>query len=195
MPGCQASSNSSQYDLEEGVFWRLTLMMTDLCSAIFHDSSRYSWSPGRPRPGRSATKLTTLTTSPLRWADEGVRPPCTPLLRRVILPRPRRNQRHIHRFELKLRLVRIRRKICFRRLQEILVVAIRKVRLVMRPARFVPQARALSNHPRQLQHVIKLPRKYHAGIRPLRAVAQIHSCGSVPATPPASHPSAPRFLL
>src|SRR5580692_12324369 len=34
MPGCQASSNSSQYDLEVGVFWRLIFMMTVLESAI-----------------------------------------------------------------------------------------------------------------------------------------------------------------
>src|ERR1700733_745123 len=30
MPGWWASSNSSQYDLEVGVFWRLILRMTDL---------------------------------------------------------------------------------------------------------------------------------------------------------------------
>src|SRR5713101_4214210 len=34
MPGCHASSNSSQYDLEVGVFWRLILRRTDLFSAI-----------------------------------------------------------------------------------------------------------------------------------------------------------------
>src|ERR1700684_939669 len=34
MPGWWASSNSSQYGLEEGLFWRLIFMRTDLCSAI-----------------------------------------------------------------------------------------------------------------------------------------------------------------
>ncbi len=49
MPGCHASSNSSQRDSAAGVAWRLILMMTDLF-AIFPDSS-HSWSRGRPRPG------------------------------------------------------------------------------------------------------------------------------------------------
>jgi len=52
--------------------------------------------------------------------------------------------------------------------KKFLFVALRKIRLVMRPARFVAHARALRYHPRQLQHVIKLPREDHAGIRPLR---------------------------
>src|SRR5258708_5116959 len=34
MPGCQASSNSSQYGLEVGVFWRLILMRTVLLAII-----------------------------------------------------------------------------------------------------------------------------------------------------------------
>ena len=97
-----------------------------------------------------------------------------PLLRCVILPRPWRNQRHIHRLELKLRLIRIRREICLRRLQEILVVAVGEVRLVVRAARFVSHARALRDHARQLQHVVKLAGEDHAGVRPLRAVAQVH---------------------
>src|SRR5258708_13436375 len=68
MPGCQASSNSSQYGLDVGVFWRLILIKTVLLAI----SRFFSWSPGRPRPGGSATKL--VTGLPLRWADEGVRP-------------------------------------------------------------------------------------------------------------------------
>src|SRR5258707_15593659 len=70
MPGCQASSNSSQYDLEVGVFWRLILRMTDLLAI----SRFFSRSPGRARPGNSVTKLITSTALPRRWADEGVRP-------------------------------------------------------------------------------------------------------------------------
>src|SRR5258707_8177426 len=69
MPGCQASSNSSQYDVEVGVFWRLILRMTDLLAI----SRFFSWSPGRPRPGSSATKLTMSAALPFRWVDEGVR--------------------------------------------------------------------------------------------------------------------------
>src|SRR5579863_8284075 len=34
IPGCHASSNSSQYDLEVGVFWRLILMRTVLLAMI-----------------------------------------------------------------------------------------------------------------------------------------------------------------
>ena len=43
----------------------------------------------------------------------------------------------------------------------------------MRSARFVPQPRALRDHPAQLQHVIKLARKRDRGVRPLGTVAEI----------------------
>src|ERR1700722_17844152 len=65
--------------------------------------------------------------------------PASNLLCRVILPRPRRNQRNIHRLELKSRLIRVRREIRLRSLQEVLVVAVREIRLVMRSSRFVAQ--------------------------------------------------------
>ena len=34
MPGCQASSNSSQWGLEEGLFWRLIFRRTGFLSGI-----------------------------------------------------------------------------------------------------------------------------------------------------------------
>src|ERR1700722_3556490 len=72
-----------------------------------------------------------------------------------ILPRPWWNQRRIHRFKLKLRLIRIGRENRFRRLQEILVIALGEIWFVVRPARVVAQPRSLGNHAQQLQHVVK----------------------------------------
>src|SRR2546427_3532870 len=90
-----------------------------------------------------------------------------------ILPRPWRNQRSVHRLELEARLIDIGSEGRFGRLQPVLVIAFWEVWLVVRSARFVPQARALRDHPGQLQHVVKLTRKCNGGIRPLRAVAEI----------------------
>src|SRR5882762_3419638 len=91
------------------------------------------------------------------------------LLSNVILPRPRRNQRRIYWLKLKLRLVRIRSEARFSGLHPVLVVALWEVGFVMRAARFVPQARALGDHTRKLQHVVELTDKRHSRIRPLRA--------------------------
>src|SRR5215475_3183741 len=73
---------------------------------------------------------------------------------RSVLPSPRRNQRHIHRLEFKLWLIRIRCEICLRGLQPILIVAVGEIWLVMGTARLVAHARALRDHSRQLQHVV-----------------------------------------
>src|SRR5712691_3933641 len=43
MPGCQASSNSSQYDLEVGLFWRLIFRRTDLLAIRFSSRGLCSW--------------------------------------------------------------------------------------------------------------------------------------------------------
>src|SRR5580704_380577 len=132
MPGCQASSNSSQYGLEVGVDWRLILRRTDLLAMY---------------------QVFLLLRARLLFFRGEL------LLRSVILPRPGRNQRRIHGLELKLRLVRIGRKIGFRRLQKVLVVAVREVGFVVCAPRLVAQAGALRHNSRQLQHVIKLARK------------------------------------
>ncbi len=56
-----------------------------------------------------------------------------------------------------------------------LVVALGKVRLVVRAARLVAQNRAQRDGPRKFQHVLKLPRKGKAGVGPLALVAQVHA--------------------
>src|SRR4030081_2218768 len=83
-----------------------------------------------------------------RWSSSGLTAiQFTSSFRHVVLPRTRRNQRCIHRLEFKLRLLRIRREISLRGLQETLVIALGKVWFVVRPTRFVAQARPLSHHP------------------------------------------------
>ena len=44
----------------------------------------------------------------------------------------------------------------------------------MRAPRFIAHPGALCNHPRQLQHVVQLPRKYDGCVRPVRAIAQVN---------------------
>src|SRR6516162_6580975 len=90
-----------------------------------------------------------------------------------ILPRPRGYQRNVYRLKLKLWLVSVRGKICLGRFQPILVIPLRKIRFIVRAARLVPQGRPLGDHPRKLQHVIKLTGEYHGGVGPLGAVAEI----------------------
>src|ERR1700682_4833135 len=82
-----------------------------------------------------------------RWSSSGLTAiQFTSSFRHVILPRSRRNQRRIYRFEFKSRLIRIRREVRFRGLEEVLIITLGEVRFVVRPARFIPQARPLSHH-------------------------------------------------
>src|SRR5215467_8947240 len=75
---------------------------------------------------------------------------------RLVLPGPGWNQTHVHRFELKLRLVRIRGEIRLGGFQPVLVVALEKIGLIVSAAGFVTHVRALGNDSRQLQHVVEL---------------------------------------
>ena len=79
---------------------------------------------------------------------------------RSVLPRPRRDQAYIHRFEVEFRLVGIGSEIGFRGFQPVFVVALGKIGLVVCATRFVTHAGALRNDSRQLQHVIKLACEY-----------------------------------
>src|SRR5712692_516387 len=94
-------------------------------------------------------------------------------LRHIVLPGPWRNELSVHGLELEARLIDIGGKRRFRRLEPVLVVTLGEVGFIMRAARLVPQPRALRDHPAQLQHVIKLTRKRHGGICPLRTIAEI----------------------
>src|SRR5882724_3820138 len=89
------------------------------------------------------------------------------ICRDSVLPRTWRDQRNIHRLEFKTRFIRIRGEVCLGCLQPVFVVAVRKIRLVMRPSRFITKRRALGDHAGQLQHVVKLTRKHDGCVRPL----------------------------
>src|ERR1700691_1048222 len=158
MPGWWASSNSSQYGLEVGVFWRLIFSRTDLLAiSLSQLAGPFEHQHGRrqrvassiptdrkPTPLRSAIRdpgALLCCACRLRATGHIVLPNTTPvcvtrafcsalesrqtsLLHRVVLPRPRRNQRSIHRFELKLRLIGVRSGVGFRRVQKVLVVTL-----------------------------------------------------------------------
>src|SRR4051794_26945231 len=59
-------------------------------------------------------------------------------------------------------------------LQELLVIAIREVRLVVRAARFVTQKGTLNDDAREFEHVVELARERKTCIGPLRAIGEAH---------------------
>src|SRR5512146_425099 len=106
-----------------------------------------------------------------RTTDPSLRSRSTSLCRCVVPTRTRLDQRDIHGFKLEARLVGVGGEVCFRRLQELFIVALWEIWLVVRPARLVAHGRTLGNDARQLQHVVKLARERERRVRPCRAIA------------------------
>lgn len=59
-------------------------------------------------------------------------------------------------------------------LQELLVIALREIRLIVRPTALVAQLRSLHDDAGQLQHVPELPGKGKAGVGPLALVRKVY---------------------
>src|SRR6266508_5463794 len=158
IPGRHGISYSSQKGWLVGVAWRLILKST-LLSAM-------SSKPFCPSTQQRARRGPHFLPSAHADGRAGIKK-----LFRVVTARTRFDERGVHRLPLKARLIRIGRKVRLGRLQEPLVVALRKIRLVVRAARFVAQERTLGDHARQLQHVVELPRKHERLVGPHRLVA------------------------
>ena len=95
---------------------------------------------------------------------------CCPLLILLggVVPQARLDQRSVH---VQVRQPRaVWRPLGDRRLQKTLVVALWKLRLVVRAARLVAGQRALHDGARQVQHVLELPRERDKLVGPVRAV-------------------------
>src|SRR5260370_23978014 len=92
----------------------------------------------------------------------------------VITPRPWRNQRDIDRLEFKSGFIDVGSEVSFSRFQPVLVVAIRKIRLVVRATRFISHSRALGDYPRELQHVVKLAGEGERWIGPHSLISEVH---------------------
>src|SRR6476646_2009589 len=162
MPGCQGNSNSSQYDLASGVSWRLILNRTIFELAINWNPIRTTQAQmshlgGRAKLARDLCVISSHLTAELRSAEQVGHPPLRKqnLFHRVVSSRPRRDQRNIYWLEFKLGFVGIRSERRLGRLQPVLVVALGKIRFVVRAPRFVAHGRSLGNHAGKLQHVVE----------------------------------------
>src|SRR5713226_6831282 len=141
--GRHLRENSSQRAASFGPACRFTLTMTCFVSAIIPQPATAQ----HPKPGQ-----------PLLFC-------------RVVTPRPRLNQRNIHGLIRKLNVVV--HPLRARGLQPVDIIAVRKIRLVVRPARFVARQRPQRDNSRQNNHVFQLAREVQRLVRPLRAVAEI----------------------
>ena len=76
-----------------------------------------------------------------------------------VLSRARLDQRGVHGLELEPWLIGIWCEIRLGRLEEVHVIALGELWFVVCASGFIAQGRSLSNHPRELQHVVELTRE------------------------------------
>src|SRR5215469_945764 len=165
MPGRHSSSNFSHVAGASGLAWRRISNCTVLVAMI----------PQRFGANAPASKSNRRSfDSPFRLAqdDSGMNVPLS--FGGVVAARPGLDELHIHVFEFETRAFNCSGEAGLRGLQKLFVVAIGKIGLVVRAARFIALNCAEGNATRELKHVVELAGEGEAGIGPLALVAEVH---------------------
>src|SRR5437764_10103378 len=88
-----------------------------------------------------------------------------------VFARTRFDQRRVHRFKFESWFIGVGSEVGFGRFKKVQIVTFGELRFVVRASGLVAQCSTLSNHARELQHVVKLAREDKRCIRPHLFVA------------------------